>query len=344
MTTALITVDTELSPMGRKLGWSLDDNLAISVFGETAKGAFGIRHQLQRLAEHGLKASFFVEALCSQLYGLDVLKRMVEPILTAGQEVQLHCHIEWLQWVEGPLRQPFDHGHMAKLDRAMQRTCLELGIEALERAGAPRPNAFRAGSYAANNDTLRAAADVGLTFSTNYNEAMRPGAGGTNACRLEIEPQPRGPVEVDGVVEVPITCFADYPGHVRPAQLAAASANELRHIGRAAARGGYPTYVIVSHGFELIDRIRRMPLPLVVRRFDRLCAFLDTERHRLPTGGFRHLDAHALTAGARWRQIVSNPLRTSRRMVEQGLDKVFLQRPALERILLAHRQPQVRYH
>ena len=41
---------------------------------------------------------FVVEASCAYVFSIDVLKRMVEPILAHGHKVQLHLQTEWLPW------------------------------------------------------------------------------------------------------------------------------------------------------------------------------------------------------------------------------------------------------
>jgi hypothetical protein len=82
-----------------------------------------------------------------------------------------------------------------------------------------------------------------------------------------------------------------------------------------AADHDHPVVTIVSHSFELATRDGRRSNPILVRRFERLCAFLDEHRDRLPTarfdalGGLR-LDAEALP-------LKSAPLRTAARMAEQ---------------------------
>ena len=90
-TRVLITVDTELVWRHHEAGLSWQDNFARSF---EAAGV-GVPHQLRLLAEHALKACFFVDPMPALVHGLDPVRRMVEPILEAGQEVQLHLHPFW---------------------------------------------------------------------------------------------------------------------------------------------------------------------------------------------------------------------------------------------------------
>ena len=90
-TRVLLTIDTELTwrHFARGAGWR--DNLALSC----DPAGVGLAYQLARLDRHGLKACFFVDPMPALVYGLDPVRRMVEPILAAGQEVQLHLHSFW---------------------------------------------------------------------------------------------------------------------------------------------------------------------------------------------------------------------------------------------------------
>jgi hypothetical protein len=97
-----LTVDSEVWPASPAAfaarGAPLDLAPAISAYfdGHTRSGDFGVPFQLQRLREHGLRATFFVEPLFSLLAGPDSLARMVGLIQAAGQDVQVHAHTEWL--------------------------------------------------------------------------------------------------------------------------------------------------------------------------------------------------------------------------------------------------------
>jgi hypothetical protein len=64
-------------------------------------------------------------------------------------------------------------------------------------------------------------------------------------------------VQIGEVYEYPVSAFEDWPGHfLRPAQLTAASYGELANALSAAERSGWESFVIVSHSFELLGRMR----------------------------------------------------------------------------------------
>jgi hypothetical protein len=314
MTAIFYTVDTELSPGFFQRGLSADENLRRNVFGEVGGGQWGVRYQTRLLNQAGLKGVFFVETLCALVYGEDVLKRIVAPILEAGHEVQLHAHPEWLMWARDDTLRRMNKGGLAEFDLPTQRALLGLAIEMLERAGAPRPTAFRAGNYGANNDTLRALADLGIVYDSSYNFARL----GTD-CRISTSDPLRAPALLDGVVEVPITYFEDYPAHTRYVQLCALSSTEMRWVITDSVRKNRPSVVIVSHGFELLNVERTRPSRLHLKRFDELCATLSDLRAATSANCFSEAKFDGLSsAPASSKPLKSNAVRTALRMLEQA--------------------------
>jgi hypothetical protein len=183
-------------------------------------------------------------------------------------------------------------------------------------AGAPQPVAFRAGNYGANNDTLRALAKLGLQYDTSYNLCAPK-----QACRILYASELLDPAWIDGVIEIPVTCFADYLDHRRPAQICASSASELGFVMAESARLGRRTAVFVSHSFELLNRARTRANRLLVRRFERFCELLT--RGDSIGCGFTALDYSALVnAVTAEKPLRSNTGRTLLRTAEQALGSV----------------------
>lgn len=319
MTAILLTVDTELSPAAHQRGVPLRNNFAAAILGQVADGEWGIVYQMRRLNAHGLKAVFFVEALCAQAFGIDIVKRVVELVLAGGHEVQLHVHTEWLPWFS---RDPVDGRRgrcIADFSEADQRRLLELGLETLAKCGSPAV-AFRAGNYGANNATLRALASLGVKYDSSYNVAYTP-----SICRIETDGLLLNPTLLEGVVEVPITFFEDYFRNYRPAQIAANSVSELRMIVAQSATKQRPTTVIVNHSFELLNRARTRANRLHVDRFEQLCAFLSERKAEVTTTGFGSLGAEILAQGDQ-RPLKSHTARTAWRMAEQAIGTLLYER------------------
>jgi hypothetical protein len=299
----LLTVDTELTwrHYAPGEGWHANFERSIEPAG------VGLSFQLAMLARHELQACFFVDPMPALLYGIEPVRRIVAPILTAGQEVQLHLHPQWQAVAEG--RDPAGI-EMTSFSRAQQRRMLARGRDLLVEAGAPPPTAFRGGSYAANADTLAALADLGFTADSSHNGSHQPWP-----SDLPLPAETIVPVRVGGVVEVPVTQIGGRAGGLRHLQICAVSAGEMRAALDHARHERHPLTTIVSHSFELATRDGRRANELVRRRFESLCRLLGERRDAHPTFRFGDLDRIALGAPAR--PMPHRRLRTARRHVEQ---------------------------
>lgn len=297
-TRVLLTVDTELRWDWRNASWQ--ENLALSF----DPAGVGIGYQLDRLTANGLKACFFVDPMPALVYGIEPIRRMIEPILEAGQEVQLHVHPCWAD----PANPVFE---LTGLDRQTQIDLIRTARDLLVEAGAPSPIAFRSGSYAADLATLEALARLGIRYDSSHNGSHHPWP-----SALPLDPRLTAPVLVEGVVEVPVTHIEQRPGSLRHLQICAVSFEEMRAALIHAAGNGHPAVTIVGHSFELAARGGRRPNPVLVRRFEKLCGFLAAERERMPTAFFSDLADLPLDAEAA--PLRSGALRTAARMAEQA--------------------------
>lgn len=310
MTHALITVDTELSASRQARGLSVADNVAQSITGRTAKGDYGIGWQMDRMAERGAKGVYFVDPMPGLVHGPSVVEQMVDPILKRGHEVQIHIHPEWLGWAKDSPVEGRTGRNIGDFSFDDQIALIGWARDALVAAGAPAPNAFRAGNYGANDDTLRALATLGIAWDSSYNADY---AG--SDCRITLSPDTIDPVSVHGVTEAPIAGIWDTPGHFRPAQVCALSAWEMREGLRHAARTDAHSFVVVTHSFEMLSRDRQRANPSVMKRFVALCdAIAGTEDAE--SCGFADLPSVARRA-ARTR-LAPSPLRTYARLAEQA--------------------------
>jgi len=325
VTQVFLTIDTELS-QPYPADWQ-KSGLAVTmdrdIFGRTSAGEFGIGFQMDVLDRYGLRGVFFVDALCADGAGPEVLEEIVSPILKRGHEVQLHLHTEWLARGAQSLLPGRTGQHASHFSLDEQTKLIARGMENLHACGVPAPLAFRAGSYAANRDTLRALARNGIRFDTSHNRSFFGGS-----CALASVGDLWQPAELEGVLEFPVTCFRDRPGSFRPLQLCACSTGEMKAVLNQALARGWHSVVFVSHCFELIRRAPEAERPatpnrLVIRRFERLCRFLAEHREQLPTMGFADVDPASIPAGQPEGPLASHLPRTLWRMVEQAVSAVF---------------------
>ncbi len=279
MTRALITIDTELSASRQQAGMGWQDNLRASLTGTTGAGDYGIGWQMDRMETCGIRGVFFVDPMPALIHGPDLVARMIEPILSRGHEVQVHIHSEWLEWAADSPVEGRTGRNIGDFSLEDQVTLIGWARDALVAAGAPRPNAFRAGNYGANDDTLRALARLGIAWDSSYNAdyAGKP-------CQITLMPETVDPVAVKGTVEAPVAGIWDKPGHFRPAQVCALSAAEMAQGLAHAAASGAHSFVVVSHSFEMLSRDRQRPNRLVMRRFEALCRAIAADARVTPSG------------------------------------------------------------
>lgn len=313
MLDVFLTVDVEIWCDG----WSDIDTKFPAAFrkyvhGPTPRGDFGLPYQLKVLGEHGLAGVFFVEPLFSGRFGSGPLEEIVHLVRDSGQEVQLHLHTEWVDEARAPLLAQVGakRQHLRYFDLAEQTVLIGAGARLLADAGAGEVNAFRAGSFAFNRDTLHALAANGIAFDSSYNYSYFGQDSGVMPGEALLDA-----TECDGVHEYPMTVFRDGAGALRHAQLTACSHAEMEGLLWQALHQGRSSFVLLSHNFELLNLAKDAPDDIVVKRFRKLCAFLDRNRDCFRTRGFHGLQPRPV---ARQPGLLAAPLwKTAGRMVEQ---------------------------
>lgn len=269
MTQVYITVDTEYSAnIVRQMGKDCRaENYARSISAATPEGDVGIAYQLDVMNRHGLKGVFFVDPMPALIWGTEAITDIVGPIVEAGHDVQLHLHSEWLEFAgDATPVKGRTGGNIKDFNFDDQCALLDYARTTLIAAGAPRPTAFRAGNYGANDDTCRALAALGFTHETSH----CPGIA-VSACDISLDSTHRQPLQHCGLIEVPIGCVETFGGGLRHAQITALSAAELKAALRHSKTGGVKAFTLVSHSFELLCRRREKINWIVRRRFEALC-------------------------------------------------------------------------
>lgn len=287
-TSVFLTVDVEFAWRHYAAGYDVDTIYARSI----EPAGVGLSFQLAQLARHGLKACFFVDPMPALVFGIDPVRWMVETILAAGQEVQLHIHPNWRGADESDRKTRYGRFQLHEYGADEQRDLLVTATELLVAAGAPPPIAFRAGSYSANDDTLRALADLGFVYDSSHN------GGEAQVSRIRLAPTQIAPV-MRQLVEVPVTVIEELPGRLRTFQLCALSRHEAAAALDHAMAEAHQAVTIVSHGFELANRAGTHANAVHVRRFDALCRRLAERAAELPTRHFADRPVLALDADDR---------------------------------------------
>jgi hypothetical protein len=253
------------------------------IYGPTELGQYGLPLQLQLLCDHGLTGVFFVEPLFAARFGLDALAEIVALVGNAGHEIQLHLHTEWVDEAREPLL-PIDvrkRQFLTQFSLGEQTALIGVGRNLLMDAGARRPNAFRAGSFACNRDTLSALRANGIGIDCSYNATMFGPESGIN-CGAPLYDA----AEVCGILEFPMTVFKAVGCGPRHVQLGACSFSEIEGLLWNALRAGQRSFVILSHSFELLNVAKNRVDPVVLKRFRKLCAFLERNADSFHVRGF----------------------------------------------------------
>ena len=269
MTRVFLTIDTEYSSglLSDKGEAGRRDNFARSIQGATASGPAGVPFKLDVFERYGIKAVFFVDPMPALLWGVAAIEDIVGPILQAGHDVQLHCHTEWLALApeRGKIASGRTGANLFDFTLEDQLEILDYAQTTLIAAGAPRPIAFRAGNYGADDNTLKALVQLGLRYDTSHCPAL------PQASRISLSPANREPIEHHAITEVPVGSIGTIQGGQRHAQITALSLAEMRAAIAHARALGQDSLTYVTHSFELINRRTQTTNRIVRRRFEGLC-------------------------------------------------------------------------
>lgn len=237
---------------------------------------------VRELSRHDFRATFFVEALCAEYFGIEGLSEVCRDLRDSGHDVQLHLHPnfrrpEWRRFGTVPLPD-----NIGEYDLQSQIELLERGLELLQQAGVPRSSvvAFRAGNYGASNATWNALQRVGLPIDSSLNLCYIDKGCGIVPDRPRIDLyQP-----IPGVWELPISCFREGSGY-RHLEITAVLSEEITNTLEQLRAAGAESATIVTHPAEFFvidDHIRRIGRPnrINISRLRRLLTFLDESRDR----------------------------------------------------------------
>lgn len=309
-------------------GWAdLDQKFPASfdryVYGRSEHGAYALPKTLEILQRHGIPGVFFVEPLFSARFGSGYLQTIVGMLREAKQEIQLHIHPEWTDEISPPLISDCKEKrqHLSYYTQEEQTSLIQTGIRLLQEAGSGTISAFRAGSFAANLDTYAALRDNAIFVDSSLNR--------TYACSVpdmaaDLREQQDAFALENGVDIYPITVFTDGFGTSRHAQVGACGFEELRDSLNSAYAGGYSSFTILSHNFEMLKPGSTTPDFIVSKRFERLCEFLSKNRQRFQTSGFNGLQRlpGSTVQNPAKPPLKSNPVSTLKRHVEQAYRRI----------------------
>lgn len=329
-----ITVDTEVWP--QRQGWprtplpeDYDASRELDAYfhGRHGDKLWGLPYQLQVLATHGHKGTYFVDPLFSYALGAEPLRDVVAMIRDHGQEVGLHLHPEWLTDPRCAGLPAFKGPHLHAYTMAEQLALVEAGLARLADAGASDVTAFRAGNWSAGRSTVEALAAAGIRFDSSLNARFATSFPDLDDASTRHHAQP---FRFGGVFEFPVTTFIDRgPQRRRPLHVCAVSFAEMRMVLDHARDHQWHSVVIVLHSFEFV-RVSRLasgkapaPCRLVARRFERLCAYLAANAADFATTHFADLDESRIPDATESAGPIASGALTAMRHLQQLATRVY---------------------
>jgi hypothetical protein len=319
MLDVFLTVDVEVwCDNWYELDTKLPDAFIRNIYGPTSRGDYGLPYQLQKLQEHGLTGTFYVEPLFSTRLGLNSLAEIIGLIQERDQEIQLHLHTEWADESKKPLVKNITgkRQHLSYFSLEDQVALIRAGAKLIELAGGKRVNAFRAGNFGINQETLQALSENNITFDNSYNASFSRLYGGTSPETWFVEP-----FKHNAVYEYPMTVFNTGTRSLRHIQITACSYQEMEGLLWQALETGRNAFVIFTHNFELMNRAMNRPDDIVVARFNKICSFLDRNRDCFRVRGFHGLKPSQPSSHT---DPLTSPMwKTGFRMLEQGMRRKY---------------------
>jgi hypothetical protein len=269
---------------------------------EGHRNGFGTDFLIRELARYGFRATFFMEVLCSEHFGLEGLTSVCRDLQNAGQDLQLHLHPNFRrpEWRANGGEAPADN--IGEFDLETQISLLAAGIDILNRAGVPKDAivAFRAGNYGASNLTWQALKRVGLSIDSSFNLW---GIGTEGWCLIDDGERNDLYEAIPGLWELPVSCFRESHGF-RHLEITAISSSEMRHTLSQLHAAGTRAATIVLHPGEFFviddhEHHRGRPNTINIARFRNLLRFLNGSRNRFQVRTVGALAAELRTAGLR---------------------------------------------
>jgi hypothetical protein len=282
-TEVCITIDTEFDIAGTFTNPARFAPVAESnVWCGDGRRSHGLGFLLSTFAEHGVRATFFVEALNTCYFGDEPMRRVVQEIIRSGHDAQLHLHPVWTyfrdpKWREQLAITPPNDSVVGREQREIE-ALIDLGLATFSRWELPRPIALRTGGLHVDQTVFRAMKARRMLIGSNIGVAVyRPAA--------TVLQRYGGVCRVNGVTEIPVLTYrrSGLPRQMadKTLTITGTSWGEMKQLLWAARQARIGPVVILSHAHEYA-RARATgawyPNRMNQRRLVQLCAFLARER------------------------------------------------------------------
>jgi len=221
----------------------VDEEIGCCIYG----GGHGLPYVLEACRKYDVRATFFVEAMGATRWGADYLKEICSLIMSDGHEIQLHIHPA-VAVLPGFCDELDVMWRIREQDQAM---LIENGLAILVECGCNRPVAFRAGSLAANEATLRAMETNGIYIGSNRDLDLKTSI----ESKLNDSFPIINDISVNGkIVDLPVSVFKSplpwLDGQYRHLEICAVSVLETKSVLTGFKNAGYSCVTFLSHPSE----------------------------------------------------------------------------------------------
>ena len=288
-----ITIDTEHSIGGAFKNPDLTPVGNDSrIYGIIGRRRFGIPMIMDIADHYGLRTVFFVEALNKYYFGEKETAEICAYISGRNHDIQLHIHPNYLNFTcENPGKLKYSD-FMADYSFERQVELLQEARQLFAGYGVKSLNAFRAGCYGADLNTLKALKETGFLIDSSFARSY------CNETCFIPETKINDLAELEGIYEFPITSFIE-KSHVRstrfmPMDINGVSFREMRYALDRSNDAGPGNIVIILHSFSFIKAYdvqytKVRPRAVIIRRFKKLCRFLAENKNRFNVMTFSEL-------------------------------------------------------
>ncbi len=273
-----ITIDTEFSIAGYFDNPEAYPPVAEPVVYGTVNGRDeGLGFLLETFERYGTDATFFVECANYFHFGDEPMRSVMQKIIAAGQDTQLHVHPIWLTFGEGDqFRQFARNDYCSARSFEELHAAFSLCVDVFQRWANRRPDAIRTGSLVTDETVFRVMQSLGIPLGSN----LALGVFEPSEPHLQFH---AGRHRIHGVTELPVFTYRDLniAGRTRrkSLQITSCSWPEMRHLLWKARRAGVENVVILTHPFEFFKKRNFRYTELTrnrvnQRRLEALCEFL----------------------------------------------------------------------
>ena len=268
-----ITIDVEAGSYEGK-----PNKLSDRIYGYIDGEYWGIPKIMELCKKYNAGATFFVDVYEYKHYGAEAFKKIVGQIKENGFDVQLHAHPRWYYGNE--------KDKMWQYSLEQQVEVIKEGKQLLYDWTGINPVAFRAGGYAADENTLKALEANSIPIDSSMAYGMPLNKLGLLVPSLSINK----PTEVGKVKEMPVTVFEELSfgkyKRMRLFDIEADTLRELKYVVEQAKDHHLPILVLMIHSHSFVkwnaDRTRHWGDPEELRRFEEFLQYVSSDKGIVP--------------------------------------------------------------